>query len=216
MVCMAVMLSLSARDAAGKIMFLWFPVVIFVLCSFEHCLANSKRVSITPDCGASTDFAAVFFCSLGLMYGAHSNIGRLWYNQSAAVLGNLVGGVIFIGLMEHLLNHWSSPVFRAHHPQAGTLVGHDVESTRRARDDHGQLEADGDTEIKANNRDDLQQLSQTASGAEPPKVNDKEEHESDRSHTADTPGNRPNPRPVIWGMLSRSRDRVHTDGANQV
>lgn len=48
MVCMAVVLGLSARDAAGKILALWFPVVMFVLCSFEHCVANSKPSPINP------------------------------------------------------------------------------------------------------------------------------------------------------------------------
>lgn len=74
----------------------------------------------------------VFFVSLGLMYGAPSTIGRLWYNQSAAVLGNILGGVIFIGLTAHLMNHWKSPLFSS--DDGGTLLAHDVESTRRARD----------------------------------------------------------------------------------
>jgi formate/nitrite transporter FocA (FNT family) len=43
MVCMAVMLGLASRDSAGKIMALWFPVVMFVLCGFEHCVANSMH-----------------------------------------------------------------------------------------------------------------------------------------------------------------------------
>lgn len=68
------------------------------------------------------------------MYGAQSTIRRQWYNQSAAVCGNIVGGVIFIGLVEHLMNHWQSPIFRSVHPGAGTLAAHDVESSRRARD----------------------------------------------------------------------------------
>ena len=41
MVCMAFMLGIAARGAAGKIMALWFPVVMFVICGFEHCVANS-------------------------------------------------------------------------------------------------------------------------------------------------------------------------------
>jgi hypothetical protein len=76
----------------------------------------------------------VIFCSLGLIYGAPSTIGRLWYNQSAAVCGNIVGGVIFIALTEHLMNHWQSPIFRKTQPGIGTLAAHDVESSRRARD----------------------------------------------------------------------------------
>lgn len=42
MVCMALMLGLAARGAAGKIIALWFPVVMFVLSGYEHCVANSK------------------------------------------------------------------------------------------------------------------------------------------------------------------------------
>ncbi|KAH7340826.1 Formate/nitrite transporter-domain-containing protein [Rhizoctonia solani] len=115
MVCMAVMLGLASRDSAGKIMALWFPVVMFVLCGFEHSVAN------------------MFFTSLGLMYGAPSTIRRQWFNQSAAIPGNLIGGAIVIGLAEHLMNHWRSPIFRTKEG-AGTLAAHDVESTRRARD----------------------------------------------------------------------------------
>lgn len=67
------------------------------------------------------------------MYGAPSSIRRQWFNQSAAIPGNLIGGAIVIGLAEHLMNHWRSPFFHTHHG-AGTLAAHDVESTRRARD----------------------------------------------------------------------------------
>ncbi|KAF2017691.1 Formate/nitrite transporter [Aaosphaeria arxii CBS 175.79] len=114
MVCMAIMLSIAARSASGKMIALWFPVVMFVLSGYEHCIAN------------------MLFLSVGLMYGAPSTIGRLWYNQSAAVLGNLVGGAIFIGLTAHLSNHWKSVIFTSNEP--GTFLGHDVESTRQARD----------------------------------------------------------------------------------
>ena len=66
------------------------------------------------------------------MYGAPSTIGRLFFNQSAAILGNLVGGAIFVGLAAHLMNHWRSPFFEL--GNHGTLLGHDGESTRRARE----------------------------------------------------------------------------------
>lgn len=114
MICMAVMAGLASRDSAGKIMALWFPIAMFVLCGFEHCVAN------------------MFFGSLALMYGAPSSIGRIWFNQSATIPGNLIGGAIVIGLSEHLMNHWHSPFFRGY--GVGTLAAHDVESTRRARD----------------------------------------------------------------------------------
>jgi hypothetical protein len=71
---------------------------------------------------------AVIFLGVGLMYGAPSTIGRLWYCQSAAVCGNLVGGALFIGMVAHLANHWRSPIFTTN--ELGTGLAHDVESTR--------------------------------------------------------------------------------------
>jgi hypothetical protein len=68
------------------------------------------------------------------MYGAPSTIGRLWYCQSAAVCGNLIGGALFIGMVAHLANHWKSPIFTTRGP--GTGLAHDVESTRY----HGEKE----------------------------------------------------------------------------
>ena len=41
LVCMAVVLGMAARDSAGKILALLFPVVLFVVSGFEHCVANS-------------------------------------------------------------------------------------------------------------------------------------------------------------------------------
>jgi len=87
------------------------------------------------------------------MYGANSTIARLWYNQSAALLGNLLGGAIFVGLAAHLMNHWKSPFFQVE--GGGTLLGHDAESTRRARDvrkNYDDLEA-GIVEVQS--REDL-------------------------------------------------------------
>lgn len=42
MVCMAVLLYNACTDSAGKIMAIWFPVVVFVISGYEHCVANSE------------------------------------------------------------------------------------------------------------------------------------------------------------------------------
>ena len=41
MVSIALILGIASRGAAGKIIALWFPVVVFVVSSYEHCVANS-------------------------------------------------------------------------------------------------------------------------------------------------------------------------------
>lgn len=40
LVCLAVWLTMSAKDAAGKILGLFLPIMLFVLCGYEHCVAN--------------------------------------------------------------------------------------------------------------------------------------------------------------------------------
>ena len=40
LVCTAVWMSMAAKDVAGKILGLYFPVMAFVLCGFEHSIAN--------------------------------------------------------------------------------------------------------------------------------------------------------------------------------
>ncbi|KAF8600348.1 hypothetical protein BDV93DRAFT_447734 [Ceratobasidium sp. AG-I] len=92
MVCIAISMFTACTDSAGKIMSLWIPVVVFVISGFEHCVAN------------------MFFLSTGLLYGAPSTIGRMWFNQSAAVVGNFFGGAIVVGLSMHLMNNWISPI----------------------------------------------------------------------------------------------------------
>ncbi|KAG8917681.1 hypothetical protein FRC01_002291 [Tulasnella sp. 417] len=120
-VCLGVILGLASRDAAGKILALWFPPVIFVLMGMEHVIANQ------------------FFVNIGLMYGADTTIGKMWYNQSAAALGNLVGGALVLGLSEHVMNHWKSPLpWHKDHPR-GSLAAHDIESTRRAKETPSQI-----------------------------------------------------------------------------
>lgn len=40
LVCLGVLMSLSAKDSAGKILCAYLPVAFFVMCGFEHCVAN--------------------------------------------------------------------------------------------------------------------------------------------------------------------------------
>ncbi|KAF9533751.1 Formate/nitrite transporter-domain-containing protein [Crepidotus variabilis] len=116
LVCMAVMFGFATRDSAGKIMALWFPVMIFAVSGFEHAVAN------------------MFFISNGLLYDSPTTIGRLFFNQSAVLLGNFVGAIV-IGTTEHAMNHWNSPVPFERGHAAGTLAAGDVESTRKAKED---------------------------------------------------------------------------------
>jgi hypothetical protein len=71
------------------------------------------------------------------MYGSPTTIGWMFFNQSAVVLGNIVGGAIVMAASEHAMNNWKSRLPWERDHRQGTLLGHDVESTRKAREDSG-------------------------------------------------------------------------------
>ena len=43
-VCFAVLAASEAKDVAGKILGVFFPIAFFVICGFEHCVANMYYV----------------------------------------------------------------------------------------------------------------------------------------------------------------------------
>lgn len=45
LVCIAVWMTFSAETAAGKIITLFFPILVFVVCGFEHSVANMSYIS---------------------------------------------------------------------------------------------------------------------------------------------------------------------------
>lgn len=77
LVGLAVWLSFGAKDAAGKILGIWFPIMIFVAVGFQHSIANCF---IIP--------AAIF--------EGGSTWGLFLQNFIPVYLGNIIGGLIFV------------------------------------------------------------------------------------------------------------------------
>lgn len=82
LVCLAVWMAMAAKDVAGKIVGLYFPIFLFVLCGFEHCVANMFYLPAGLFAAARYDVAAG-----GL------TLGTMWMgNLLPVTLGNIIGG----------------------------------------------------------------------------------------------------------------------------
>jgi formate/nitrite transporter FocA (FNT family) len=80
MVCMAVFLSISAREIGSKILAIWFPTATFVALALDHVIAN------------------MFFIPTGIWNGASFGVGHyIWKSLIPTTLGNMVGGGLFVG-----------------------------------------------------------------------------------------------------------------------
>ncbi len=104
-VCMAVLKGAAAKEVAGKIQATWFPIFAFVICGFEHIVANMYFIPI----GLLAKNNALYVAQAESVYGvtteklATLTIGSVWNNFIPVTIGNLLGG-IFIGVMLYFVN----------------------------------------------------------------------------------------------------------------
>ena len=81
MVATGVVLSMIAKDVPGKIIAMWMPIMLFFFMGFEHSIVN------------------MFLFPSGLLLGGDFTVmDYLIWNEIPTVLGNLVGGLVFVGL----------------------------------------------------------------------------------------------------------------------
>ena len=101
LVCVAVWMSFAAKTVSGKIIGLFFPVMMFVLCGFEHSVANMYYIPAGLFAAESAEFAAAYG-------GTIANLGNLTWgnfflnNLIPVTVGNILGGGLFVGVM-----YWS-------------------------------------------------------------------------------------------------------------
>ena len=97
LVCIAVWMSFAAKDVAGKILGLYFPILFFVVCGFEHSVANMYYTSVGVLAkGNATYLQAATDAGLDV---TNLTWGHMFANNLIPVtLGNLVGGLL-VGLV---------------------------------------------------------------------------------------------------------------------
>ena len=92
LVCLAVWMALSAREIAGKVLVIFFPIMAFVALGYEHCVANMYFIPmglLLKGTAAATGFAGDLN---SLTWGRF-----LTANLIPVTLGNVVGGALFVG-----------------------------------------------------------------------------------------------------------------------
>ncbi|MBQ9537969.1 MAG: formate/nitrite transporter family protein [Treponema sp.] len=91
MVCLAVWISFGASEMAGKITATYLPIFLFVLCGFEHCVANMYFVPVGL-------FASYVYPEVADAAGAInlSWLNFLVWNLIPVTIGNVFGGAVCV------------------------------------------------------------------------------------------------------------------------
>jgi formate/nitrite transporter len=94
LVCLAVWMALAARQVIGKIFAIFFPIMAFVAIGFEHSVANMYFIP--------TGILLMNGAGLTNVPGVDPNllgwINFLWRNLLPVTIGNIIGGVVFVGM----------------------------------------------------------------------------------------------------------------------
>ncbi|MCZ8377621.1 formate/nitrite transporter family protein [Mycobacterium sp. CPCC 205372] len=81
MVSTGVVAAMMSTSVSGKVIAMWMPIMLFFYMGFEHSVVN------------------MFLFPSGLMLGGDFSIGDyLIWNEIPTIVGNIVGGVTFVGL----------------------------------------------------------------------------------------------------------------------
>ena len=92
MVSTGVVAAMMSTSVSGKVIAMWMPILIFFYLGFEHSIVN------------------MFLFPSGILLGGDFTWGDyLIWNEIPTVIGNLVGGLTFVGAMIYSTHYKTSP-----------------------------------------------------------------------------------------------------------
>lgn len=91
LVCLGVLLAMSARETAGRLLGAFIPVSFFVICGFEHCVANMYYIPAGM-MAAANPFYAGLAAEAGLDLSLLTAKNFLLTNLLPVTIGNILGG----------------------------------------------------------------------------------------------------------------------------
>lgn len=85
LVCLAVWCTIKMKSESGKLIMIFWCIFIFMICGFEHSIANMSILGVSVATG-----------NLG--------IGPYFYSIGVATVGNIIGGAVFLALPYHIMS----------------------------------------------------------------------------------------------------------------
>ncbi len=96
MVSTGVVAAMMSTSVSGKVIAMWMPILVFFYLGFEHSIVN------------------MYLFPSGIMLGGQFTWADYFlYNEIPTVLGNLVGGLAFVGLTLYSTHYKTSPKINA-------------------------------------------------------------------------------------------------------
>lgn len=110
-VCFTVLLANKATTVSGKIFAVFFPIFLFVICGFEHCVANMYYISAGVFASMNPHYTQLCMDTYGITQEAIQNLNWQSFflnNLLPVTIGNILGGIAtcltFLGIIDKVRN----------------------------------------------------------------------------------------------------------------
>jgi formate/nitrite transporter FocA (FNT family) len=104
MVSTGVVGAMVSSSVSGKVIAMWMPILVFFYMGFEHSVVN------------------MYLFPSGLMLHGHFSIADYFiWNEIPTVVGNLVGGITFVGLTLYATHARTAPTRTPASMRTGSL-----------------------------------------------------------------------------------------------
>ena len=107
LVCIAVLMATAARDIAGKVWAIFFPICAFVVGGWEHCVANMFYIPAGIIAATNDTYVAKAEELYGItaaQISASVNVGGFISNMIPVTIGNILGGMVFVALPLYVIH----------------------------------------------------------------------------------------------------------------
>lgn len=108
LVCIAVLMSSAAKDIIGKLFSCFFPIMVFVVSGFEHCVANMYYIPAGIMAASNVkyvDKACELYGYTADQIHSQLTVGSFFgSNLLPVTIGNIIGGGLIVGLGLYYIN----------------------------------------------------------------------------------------------------------------
>lgn len=106
-VCAAVLMASAAKDIGGKVWAVFFPIMAFVVSGYEHCVANMYYIPAAIFASANETYSLTAMTEYGYTAAQLEAVNWssfLTQNLIPVTLGNIIGGMLFVGVPLYLIH----------------------------------------------------------------------------------------------------------------
>ena len=101
LVCAAVLMAMCAKDITGKLIAIFFSIMLFVTAGFEHCVANMYYITAGLLAKNIPEYTNLAMQEYGYTLEQINNLNYISYvfsNLLPVTFGNILGGIVFVGV----------------------------------------------------------------------------------------------------------------------